>query len=159
MRGSKRESGGANRMSGMTAVECALLIPIVLMLGLGLLESGNMFSDWLTVHKAAESGARIAATGQGEEEGTRISLIEQEVQRVMGRLPGGAADIVVSSWPTAIASGPGAEDDAGCPCGLVEVRVEYQYEPVTPFLEGILPDVVVMSGSDRKVNEPWERCD
>ncbi|MGE4292361.1 MAG: TadE/TadG family type IV pilus assembly protein [Desulfovibrio sp.] len=143
---------------GMTVVEFAMIFPLLVLLVLGLLESGNLFSDWLTVRKAAQAGARFATTGQGEEEGTRLALIRSEVERVMSRLPG-TTGVEVASWPTPTASGAGVENDAGCPCGMVEVRVEYEYQPVTPLLELVLNDTVLLSGSDRKVNEPWQRCE
>lgn len=151
--------GGNGTTRGMTAVEFAMIFPLLVVLVLGLLEAGNMLSDWLTVRKAAETGARFASTGQGDEEGVRLALIRAEVGRVMSRLPGGAGEVQVVSWPTTAASGAGSENDAGCPCGLVEVRVDYAYQPLTPFLEAVVGESLLLTGSDRKVNEPWQRCE
>jgi len=38
------------------------------------------------------------------------------------------------------------------------VSVSYLYQPVTPLLGDVLPQSIPVSGSDRKVNEPWRPC-
>ena len=54
---------------------------------------------------------------------------------------------------------PRAQGNAGPPCGLVEVEVVYVYHPVTPLGGGIFPEVVTMTGADRKIIEPYKPCD
>jgi hypothetical protein len=39
----------------------------------------------------------------------------------------------------------------------VEVKTTYAYVPLTPILGPIFKDLVV-SGHERKVNEPWNPC-
>ncbi len=147
------------RQSGTVAVEFAYILPIVFVLVLGFIECGNLFYSWLTTYKAAQAGARFAATGQGEDEGTRMTRIQEEVARHMDRLEGGASETTISSWPRGIYDGDGTQDDAGNPCGMVEVTVAYAYHPITPILDTILPETILISGSDRKVNEPWSVCE
>lgn len=147
------------KQSGMTAVEFALIAPIVIVLLLGFVECGNLFYSWLTTYKAAQTATRFAATGQGYEDGNRMALIEQQVSGVMSRLSGGATSITISSWPQGAFAGDGTSGDAGCPCGMVQVEVGYDYQPITPFLGDLLPSVIAIAGSDRKINEPWYRCD
>jgi len=147
------------RQSGSVAVEFAYILPLVFLLVLGFIEFGNLFYSWLTTYKAAQDGARFAATGQGEDEGTRMSQIQEAVARHMDRLEGGASEMIVSSWPRGVYEGEGTEGDAGDPCGMVEVTVAYAYHPITPLLDSILPETILLSGSDRKVNEPWSVCE
>lgn len=147
------------RSPGMTAVEGALAIPILLVLVLSLVETGNMAHAWLTTYKAAQTGARFAATGQGEDDGTRMALISLQVDMIMDRLEGGAAAVNVSSWPGTAASGEGTPGNAGDPCGLVEVEVVYDYHPVTPLMGSVFPEIVTLAGTDRKVVEPYKPCD
>ncbi len=143
---------------GMVAVEAAMILPILLVLVLGVAEIGNMLHAWLTVHKAAQTGARFAATGQGDEDGSRLALIKLQVGMVMERLEGGAAEINVASWAGNVASGSGAQGDPGGPCGVVEVEVVYAYRSVTPLGRGIFPEIVLLTGADRKVSEPYKPC-
>lgn len=146
------------RRFGMTSVEMAMLMPILIALLMGTIEMGNMFSAWMTVQKAAQSGARFAATGIGDEEGNRAALIVQETEKWLEALSGDK-EIKLQSWPTPRATGEGSSGNPGGPCELVEVAVVYGYEPVTPVLGSILNDVIELTGQNRKLNEPWKPCD
>lgn len=144
--------------SGLAAVEAALALPVLLVLVLGVVETGNMLYSWLTVHKAAQAGARFAATGQGDEDGSRLALVELAAGRVLERLDG-AASVSVGSWPGLPAAGEPVAGDPGPPCGLVQVSVVYPYHPVTPLVGALLPEVVHLSGSGRKLVEPYRPCE
>lgn len=148
-----------NRKSGMAVVEFALLLPVLIVLVLGIIESGTFVYSMLTVHRAAQEGVRFAATGQGFDEGTRFALIEQTTNTVLESLKFGEKYVIISSWPTSTATGPGAEGNAGMPCQLVEVSVLYNYHPITPIVGAMLPDPLPISSAARKVNEPWLPCD
>jgi Flp pilus assembly protein TadG len=143
----------------MTTMEFALILPFLLAMVMVTIEAGTMFYSWLTIQKAAQSGARFAATGQGEDEGTRLSQIQEVTESWLENLENGATAISIRSWPDTAATGEGTADDAGNPCGLVEVTVSYGYHPFTPVIGAMLPEVVTLAGSDRKLNEPWRPCD
>ncbi|MES9994867.1 TadE/TadG family type IV pilus assembly protein [Desulfovibrio aminophilus] len=143
---------------GVAAVEMALILPALLLMVFGLLESGNLFLSWLTVQKSAEMGARFAATGQGEDEGTRLAQIVEQANVLLSTLPSAGSTVSVRSWPGLDTSGPGVTGSAGQPCGVVEVGVSFLYKPITPFIGDVLPETVQLTGSDRKVNEPWKPC-
>lgn len=153
-----RRSGASRWSRGLAAVEMALLLPVALTLIFGLIETGNLFFTWLTVQKAAEMGARFAATGQGEDEGTRVAQITAQAEILLTDLSATDAAVSVRSWPTINATGSGVSGSAGDPCGIVEVRVSLNYHPITPLLGDVLPETIPVSGSDRKVNEPWRPC-
>lgn len=144
---------------GITSVEFALIIPVLMVMIMGIVEMGTMFHSWLTLQKAAQSGARFAATGQGEEEGTRIAQIQQVTGNWLESLDKGDKEISISSWASPAAEGDGASGNAGGPCQLVEVAVVYAYHPYTPIVGSLLPEVIPILGSDRKLNEPWKPCD
>ena len=144
---------------GVSSLEFALVLPFILVMFMGILEFSTMFYSWLTLQKAAQNAARFAATGQGEEEGTRLTQTIQIAEDWMESLNNGNKEITISSWPTPNATGSGAEGSAGGPCGLVEVAVVYNYHPYTPFISAMLPEVVPLEGQDRKLNEPWKPCD
>lgn len=148
------------RRRGISTVEFALILPILMAMILGTIEMGTMFYSWLTIQKAAQSGARFAATGIGEEEGTRLTQITEVTQEWLKALDNGnTKEITVSFWPTPAATGEGTSGNAGGPCQLVEVEVVYGYQPYTPVLSSVLPDVIHLMGTDRKLNEPWRPCE
>ncbi|MFH1915014.1 MAG: TadE family protein [Pseudomonadota bacterium] len=148
-----------NRRRGMTTMEFALILPFLLAMVMVTIEAGTMFYSWLTIQKAAQSGSRFAATGQGEEQGDRLNRIMEATGVWLDHLDSGGTEITVRSWPDVSGSGDGMADDAGNPCGLVEVAVTYHYHPFTPIIGAMLPNSIALTGSDRKLNEPWRPCD
>ncbi|KAB1441818.1 TadE/TadG family type IV pilus assembly protein [Pseudodesulfovibrio senegalensis] len=149
----------AGSRAGATAVEVGLLLPIVFMLIMGVIESGALCYSWLTVQRAAQEGARFAATGQGYEEGTRKTRIVEATSAMLDPLENGQKIITMRSWPDHSATGDGVEGNPGEPCQVVEVRVVYKYTPFTPLVSNMLPEVITLLGSGRKVNEPWYPCE
>ncbi len=145
--------------SGMTAMELALVLPLLFVLTMGLIEMGNICYSWLTLQRAAQEGARFASTGQGYEEGTRLTQIEEKTGVMLSVLNNGSKSITIRSWPDLAAGGEGVEGNAGEPCQIVEVMVRYDYTPFTPLIAQALPSTITLLGSDRKVNEPWYPCD
>ncbi len=114
-------------------MEFALILPLILAFAMAVIEGGVMFYSWLTIQKAAQSGARFAATGQGDDQGTRMSQILAVTQDWMEHLDKGDKTIVIKSWPNSLPSGEGTAGDAGGPCQMVEVAVTYSYHPFTPL--------------------------
>ena len=154
-----RTTKNNSRRNGVAAVEMALIIPILFMLVMTIIEGGNGFYSWLTVQKAAQIGARFAATGRGDEEGTRLAQIITATEAGLTSLNQGSIEISVRSWPDLSAAGDGIDNDPGGPCQLAEVSVLYQYKPFTPLVAPLLPETIPLRGYDRKVNEPWKPCD
>lgn len=148
-----------NRRLGVAAVETALVIPLILMVTMAVIEAGNAYYAWLTVQKAAQIGARFAATGRGDDEGTRLAQILSVTEGGLAALKKDNYEISVRSWPDLSAAGDGIDNDPGGPCQLAEVAVLYRYEPIAPLVAALLPDVIPLRGYDRKVNEPWKPCD
>jgi len=144
---------------GLVSMEFALILPLLLAFAMALIEGGVMFHSWLTIQKAAQSGARFAATGQGEDEGTRMAQILGVTEEWMDHLEKGEKTIVVRSWSGALPEGDGVDGDAGGPCQMVEVDVTYAYHPFTPVIGSALPETINLRGTDRKLNEPWRPCD
>jgi Flp pilus assembly protein TadG len=148
-----------NTSRGQGAVELALIAPILLVCMFGVVEMGRLSYAWVTMQHAARAGTRMAITGQGEQNGTRLSLIINASQQVANNLPrGGGTTITVRSWPDVTASGAGRAGNPGQPCELVEVEVQYVYQPVTPLISHLMPSRTTLAGRDRKLNEPWVPC-
>lgn len=156
LNGSKKRRAG---QQGASAVEMALVLPALLAMLFGLVEVGNMLFFKATVSKAAHSGARLAVTGRGEDDGTRLAQIESKARELADTLGADNVQVAVRSYPSLDASIGGArENNAGEPCEMVEVEVRCGYEPLTPFLAATLPDNMAFSAKERMVNEPWKPC-
>ncbi len=148
-----------SRRTGMTTMEFALILPFLLAMVMVTIETGTMLYSWMTIQKAAQTGARFAATGQGDEEGTRLAQITAITDSWLENLDSGTKEITISSWPDMTAVGDGTTDDPGGPCQLVEVAVVYNYHPFTPVISALMPETIPLSGADRKLNEPWRPCE
>lgn len=144
---------------GSAAVEAAMIMLWVLPLFIGMIEVGGMFWAWVTTVRAAEHGARYAATGQGEVEHNRLYEIKAEAVRYLQQLPETDSDVDVRSWDGAAPTGAGYSDDPGKPCDMVQVEVTYYYRPMTPLVGRFFPSEIPISARDRKINEPWTSCE
>ena len=154
-----RNRKNKSRRLGLTAVELAMVLPILFTMVMGLFEGGSAYYSWLTVQKAAQVGARFAATGRGEDEGTRLNQIIATTEAGLTTLTHGTTEVTVRSWPDLNAVGDGIDGNPGAPCQMAEVAVLYNYKPFTPIVAALLPDTIPLHGYDRKVNEPWKPCD
>lgn len=154
-----RRNGRGTSAEGTSALEFALVLPVLLAIAFGLVELGNMVFISAAMDKAAQVGARTAVTGEGVGDGSRLALVIQAARSVAepaaGTLP---VSVLVRSWPGTDASAEGAENDAGSPCGMVEVEVRCDYHPITPIVGDMLPDPIILRGRGRMVNEPWMPC-
>ena len=62
-----RQREGWNNDRGATALEFAIVAPLLLILIIGMLEFGLMYNAKITVTHAAREGARLAAVGKFDE--------------------------------------------------------------------------------------------
>jgi Flp pilus assembly protein TadG len=106
--------------TGASAVELALVMPLLVMILFGIFQFGIAFNNWISLTHAAREGARLAAVGQYDE--TRIresspSVIIQEVSVdglgdnigsvVTVTVVGNVLNIIIpfaGSWPLTLSS-------------------------------------------------------
>jgi Flp pilus assembly protein TadG len=145
---------------GQGLVEMALITPLAVVCLFGIVEMGRLFHAWVTIQHAARTAARVAVTGQGEEDGTRLTRIITAAQNAATGLSGNAPIISVRSYAGVTTSGGARDNNPGSPCDLVEVIVRYTYRPVVPLIGSIMPNngELQLEGQDRKLNEPWIPC-
>jgi Flp pilus assembly protein TadG len=152
----RRRAGGE---SGVSALEFALVLPVLLTIVMGLVEFGNVLFLSSAMDKAAQMGARAAVTGRGEDDGTRLNRIVQAALDVAEPAAGGRpVSVLVRSWPGTDPSATATTGDAGRPCAMVEVEVRCDYQPVTPIVGDMLPENIPLRGQGRMINEPWTPC-
>jgi Flp pilus assembly protein TadG len=162
--------------AGVSTVEVAIMLTVVLVFIMGLIELGNIVTTQLTIQKAAEQGARFATTGVGFAEGTRNTLITTEVNKILSSLTSGTSSVAICSWPhtggntwpTLSSQASCRASNAGSPCDMVQVQVTFTYNPITAFAVNPLGflisgrtsifSTITLTGRDKKVNEPWSPC-
>lgn len=118
---------------GASAVEFALIVPVLLLLIFGIIEFGLMYHDYLAITHAAREGARKAAVNKFES--------EFDVQESSG-------------LDTAIASkSPVAGQPAGSP---VSVTVTYTFHFVSGYLQswGIPGTIPMKSTATMSLEQP-----
>lgn len=147
------------RSRGQSLVELALLAPVLAVLLFGVVESGRLFYAWVTVQHAARMGTRFAVTGIGERDGTRLRQIQHAVLEAARGLSAQDLQITIRSWHGLRGRQQLRVGSAGGPCDLVEVDVQYTFRPIIPLIGRLLPEQMILRGSDRKMNEPWMPCE
>jgi len=102
-------AGSRHRDRGATAVEMALVLPVLLMIVFGIIDFGRMFNAQVTLTEAAREGARAAAFDQSAEDRVR--------------------DVTGDDLEVTVDDGPGCTGVATD----VTVTVTHNFEFITPF--------------------------
>jgi Flp pilus assembly protein TadG len=117
VRPSGRRSG---RPWGQATVEFALILPVLLLLVMGAMETGRLFNAYLIISNGAREGARL-----GSVQGTSSAIVTK-VQSVTSTLNAASRTITVT----------GAQGAAG---GTVTVTVVYRFAFITPLIGRLFP--------------------
>jgi hypothetical protein len=160
---------GAGEESGQALVECALVLPIMILLILNVVNFGAFLYSWITVANAARSGAQYMIIG-----GAMVTApptpsedrVAALVRNDLAALPNAAtlAQVRVCSNnpfrdPVVKCSGTGTTVDpppdpehgpsAGVPAPYVlgTVDVTYRYQPIVPLAYLTLPPAIIQQRS------------
>ena len=106
---------------GQSMVEFAMIVPILLLIVVGIIEFGFMFSGFLTLTNASREAARAISLGA-----TDANAIQRAKDSSM-QLDGTQMVVVID--PN---SGTRQQGD------MVTVTISYEYDFLTPFMEAIL---------------------
>ncbi len=122
----KRTEKGQKGEKGQALVEFALLVPIFLILMFAIVDFGMGFYSWITVTNSAREGARLGAV-----QATNDEIIERVEL---------ASDLINEddNMTVTVGCGPSSDPPPTDPCpGLpgesVVVRVDYNYDLITPL--------------------------
>ena len=127
------ESHGASRVRrrGVSLVETALAIPLLLLLVFGTIDLGRVLFGHLTLQHAVREGGRFAVTGRtlGGMRGDhpRLDSVFKIVVQDAEPFPLTTSDIHVSS-------ANGGEGSAGGPGDVVTISVKYPIQLLTPMI-------------------------
>ena len=148
------------RSTGQSIVEFALIAPLLLLLIFGIIDMARLIQAQVTVSNSARAGVRYAITGQREQNGdgtykTREESIKNVAKASLNGLP--LANTVYSDefgFYSINLNDENGGGTAGGPNELIEVRVYYNVQMLTPLVNAVLPRVLVM-GYERGLNEEW----
>jgi Flp pilus assembly protein TadG len=137
-------------------VEFAVIFPIFAILIFAVIDGGLVMGRYNNINNGAKEGARLAAVG-GNDLGAVHDRIEQQTHGLLDGATTGcggyaaASDAICVEWFT----GPDGEQP-GAVGSSVRVRVKYEFEPITPFLN--LGDWTItacaVQRTERPVNNP-----
>ncbi|MBC8386643.1 MAG: pilus assembly protein [Actinobacteria bacterium] len=68
---------------GASAVEFALILPLLVMMVFGIFQFGIAYNNWIALTHAAREGARLAAVGQYEESRVRESAPSVQIESIV----------------------------------------------------------------------------
>jgi Flp pilus assembly protein TadG len=106
---------------GQAMVELALILPVLLLIIMGIFEFGFMFNNYLTLSNVSREAARYASLG-----GTDAQAVARATD-IAPNLDNNRLTIVIT--PTQANRGRGDS---------LKVVVTYQYNLLTPFLDGVI---------------------
>lgn len=111
--------GGSGADRGATAVEFALLLPLLLLIVMGIIDFGRMLNAQETLTQAAREGARLVALGQP-------NVASRTQAAATGLSPVGVS--IQSACP--VGAGPGSN-------GAVQASFTFQFTPGLGYLVGL----------------------
>lgn len=121
---------------GQSLLETAITIPIMLLIICGIIDFGLMFNAYHVVNNASREGARMAAIGKGDLE------IESNIRSISSILENSKLSISITPAEGLRQKG-----------GETEVRIDYQYDFLTPVISSLLPEQFVVSSKTIMRNE------
>uniref|UniRef100_I2Q3Z8 TadE-like protein n=1 Tax=Desulfovibrio sp. U5L TaxID=596152 RepID=I2Q3Z8_9BACT len=139
----------ARAETGSTAVELALVLPVLLLILFGIIEIANILRIQITLDSAVTTIARDAATHQ-----TTQSSAEQYMNQE-GLLPAVTQTGSQGAVPPVLTLSPATT--ATCkvtPCAPFVVTLSYTYKALTPMMEPFFDDLV-LTASAKRASEPW----
>ena len=123
-----------------------------------------MVQTYVTMQHSAREGARYAVTGRTDCNATtptRLNCIDYVTHSQANNLANQATALTVSvqSWPFLpnATFGTPVASSAGQQCDAIEVKVQYDYHPMTPIISKII-GTVSLHATERLVNEPYGPC-
>jgi Flp pilus assembly protein TadG len=149
---------------GQTLAEFALVAPLFFLTIFGIVDFSRMVQTYVTMQHSAREGARYAVTGRTDcntTTPTRLTCIDYVVHGQANNLANQstALSVSVTSWPflPGATFGTPVANSAGKQCDAVEVKVLYDYQPMTPIISKII-GTVPLHATERLVNEPYGPC-
>jgi hypothetical protein len=153
--------GTRDRERGVTLVEFALTLPIILALLFGAIDLGLAVYASNTVSNAAREGARVAAVNQilsSPDCDESIPVINPADPHWSIKTCAAHAAIGIAVTPADVdvsfAPPPGSSMTCTSPLKIgcvASVTVRFQYRPITPFIQAFIPAMTLDSTSQMQI--------
>ena len=135
--------GLSRRRPGQSLVEFALILPVLLLIFMGIVDFGRAIYAYNSVSNAAREGARLGIvdqrTGTG---GAYLAAIEAANQATaLGLSPTNPSQVLVT-FPDPSVTHNCQAISVGCP---ISVRVQYQFNAITPIIGRIIGPITLGS--------------
>lgn len=147
---------------GQALVEFAFVLMAFMLFIFGIVEGARLFQSWITVQHASREAARWGITGQvncDEAVGDRLACIQATAAKNLTTLmDSDTATVEVNHYAFPDYNDPPIAGDAGGPCDLLEVQIEYDHTVVVPIIGAITGNTIGLSTEERMVNEPFGAC-
>lgn len=108
------------RERGQALVEFALVVPVLVLILFGVVETGRMFNAWLVAANAAREGARVGA-------------VQASSSEITARVLAAAPNLDPSKITVEVVNAQGAPGTA------VTVRVRYSFLFIVPLIANLFP--------------------
>jgi Flp pilus assembly protein TadG len=152
------------RSRGQSLAEFALVAPLFFLTIFGIVDFSRMVQTYVTMQHSAREGARYGVTGRTDCNATtptRLTCIDYVTHSQANNLANQSTTMTVSvtSWPflSNATFGTPVAGSAGVQCDALEVKVQYDYHPMTPIINKII-GTVPLHATERLVNEPYGPC-
>lgn len=121
----RAKTPGRGRPAGQSALEFALLVPLLMLIALGILDLGRVYFVAITIANAAREGARYGIEHPGDTGGIQA--------RVQGEASGTGIDLSDSALTTIDRVCP-----SGCASGTpIRIEVTYNLQMIVPAIFGV----------------------
>lgn len=143
------------RSDGQAMVEFALLAFVLVLLIFALFDVGRAIYAYNALSNAAREGARIAIIDQGPASGG-VSLAAQEAANQATSLGLDPSDVNQVRVQYNTPNAPGTctlPAPLGC---IAQVRVQYQFNALTPIVAGILGPILLSSTTELSVERSYQ---
>lgn len=139
----------AKAQKGSTAVEMALVLPVLLLMLFGIIEIANILRIQITLDSAVTTLARDAATHQT----TQSSA--QQYLTANGLIPDVTQTGSQGATPPVLTLSPATTTTCKVtPCAPFEIKLTYTYKAIIELMKPFF-DNLVLTASAKKASEPW----
>jgi Flp pilus assembly protein TadG len=142
-----RRASSHRRSRGVALIEFAVVLPFLLILFFFIIDFGLYFLDQHTLQFATREGARVGLTGRQTLDAngqpmSREASIVSTIQYYASIAPTMSKNLSISIYPINATftdpAGWNGSQNAGGPGDIMRVRVQYNYQFITPFLAQIM---------------------